>query len=71
MLPEHAPYHGTAAGEVIRDHDLALGYVLLHDPTALPCYTTLPEAQQAAVRFTQADLGFNHGWLVQAITNMP
>ena len=25
---EHAPYHGHAAGETIRDHDLALGYVL-------------------------------------------
>lgn len=66
VLAQHAPFHGNAAGDVIRDHDLALGYVLLHDPTALPCFAALPEAQQAAVRFTQADLSFNHGWLVQA-----
>jgi hypothetical protein len=66
VAPEHAPYAGVGAGEVIRDHDAALGYVLTHDPTSLPCYAALPPAQQAAVRFTQADLGFNHGWLVQA-----
>lgn len=117
VTSEHAPFHGHAEGEAIRDHDLALGCacdaathsptylpiqppfpqsplpllhcsgtcascfqcgsrhpffrcgradVLLHDPAALPCYASMPPAQQASVRFTQADLGFNHGWLVQA-----
>eukprot|EP00966_Prymnesium_polylepis_P226314 5235271-Prymnesium_polylepis.1 len=66
VLPEHAPYHGLVTGDVIRDHDLALGYVLSHDPLALPCFAALSEGQQNAVRFTQADLSFNHGWLVQA-----
>ena len=54
------------AGSVINDHDAALAYVLQHDPNALPCYAALPPAQRHAVRFTQAELGFNHGWLVQA-----
>ena len=66
VLPEHAPFFGHNAGDVIRDHDLALGYVMLHDPSALPSFVSLPPEQQRAVRFTQADLGFNHGWLVQA-----
>jgi len=66
VLPEHAPFHGHAAGDKIRDHDLALAYILQHDPTALPSYAALPDVQRRAVAFTQADLGFNHGWLVQA-----
>ena len=49
------------------DHDMALAYVLLCDPEALPSYALLPEEQRAPLRFTQADIGFNHGWLVQAI----
>ena len=65
VLPEHAPYHGYGAGEAIKDHDLALGYVLECDPSALPSFDCLHREQQAAVRFTQAELGFNHGWLVQ------
>ena len=28
VLPEHAPFCGFAAGDVINDHDVALGYVL-------------------------------------------
>jgi hypothetical protein len=66
VLPEHAPYADHAAGEVIVDHDLALGYVLLHDVEALPCIAMLQPHQQAAVRFTQAQMEYNHGWLVQA-----
>ena len=51
---------------MIADHDVALAYVLEKDPEALPCYVALPPGQRAAVLFTQAQLGFNHGWLVQA-----
>ena len=40
--------------------------VLTHDAEALPGFAELPAEQQAPVRFTQADLAFNHGWLVQA-----
>ena len=32
----------------------------------MPGFNELPAEQQAPVRFTQADLAFNHGWLVQA-----
>lgn len=66
VLAEHAPYRGYRAGDVLTDHDLALGYVLQHDVEALPCVAALPVPAQAAIRFTQSDLGFNHGWLVQA-----
>ena len=51
---------------MIRDHDAALGYVLKHDKDALPSYADLPQEQRKPVRFTQAELAFNHGWLVQA-----
>ena len=63
---EDSPYHGHLAGDRIIDHDLALAYVLEHDVGALPSVAALPAHQQAAVRFTQADLCFNHGHLVQA-----
>mmetsp|Transcript_22047 Transcript_22047/g.52227 ORF Transcript_22047/g.52227 Transcript_22047/m.52227 type:complete len:706 (-) Transcript_22047:132-2249(-) len=66
VLPVHAPFDGYHAGEMIYDHDAALGYVLTHDADALPSYADLPPAQRAPVRFTQAELSFNHGWLVQA-----
>jgi len=66
LLKSHSPFCGFAAGEVIQDHDLALGYVLTHDVGALPCIAALPAEQQQPVRFTQAKMGFNHGWLVQA-----
>ena len=32
----------------------------------LPCFDALPAELQRPIRFTQAKLGFNHGWLVQA-----
>lgn len=70
LLPEVAEaddgYHGMTTGAVIHDHDLALGYVLQKDGAALPSFDGLPPRQRAAVMFTQAELGFNHGWLVQA-----
>ena len=70
MLPtvgkEHAPYLGYKEGEKINDHDAALGYVLEYDVEAFPSFDMLPEAHQNSIRFTQAKLGFNHGWLVQA-----
>eukprot|EP00966_Prymnesium_polylepis_P038285 888148-Prymnesium_polylepis.1 len=66
VLAKHAPYLGHGAGTVIRDHDVALGYVLLHDAEALPCYAALPPKMRKPIAFTQAELGFNHGWLVQA-----
>ena len=62
VLPVHAPFDGYHAGEMIYDHDAALGYVLTHDADALPSYADLPPAQRAPVRFTQAELSFNHGW---------
>ena len=66
MLPEHAPYQGYKAGDVIGDHDEALAYVLEHDVEALPCVAMLPPAQLAAVRFALGKMHYNHGWLVQA-----
>ncbi len=63
----HAPFAGVYdAGALIYDHDLALGYLLRHDVHALPCVGLLSPAQQHPIIFTQAKLGFNHGWLVQA-----
>ena len=62
VLPVHGPFNGYQAGEMIYDHDAALGYVLTHDVDALPSYADLPPAQRAPIRFTQAELSFNHGW---------
>ena len=67
----HAPFAGVSAGATIIDHDLALAYVLEHDPTALPSFDVLPRTEQDSIRFTQAQLGFNHGWLVQVRCNLP
>ena len=66
VQPSHAPYSGFGAGAVINDHDIALGYVLHHDAEALPSFASLTRDQKKPVEFTQAKLGFNHGWLVQA-----
>ena len=66
VCAEHAPYLGYEAGATIYDHDLALGYVLRHDATSLPCVGLLDASQQRPILFTQAKLGFNFGWLVQA-----
>ena len=35
-------------------------------PSELPSFASLPERQRGVICFTQAKLGFNHGWLVQA-----
>ena len=59
-------YLGYKAADVINDHDVALGYVLAHHAHLLPSFASLPLAQQLSVRFTQAKMQFNHGWLVQA-----
>jgi len=66
VLPEHAPYANVTSGSLIHDHDLALGYVLEHDPECLPAFAKLDPSQQRPIKFTQAKLNFNHGWLVQA-----
>jgi len=66
VQPEHAPFYGIPAGNVILDHDLALAYMLEHYPNALPSYRALPKASQELVLFTQGKLNFNHGWFVQA-----
>ena len=63
---DHAPYAGFAAGEEIRDHDLALAYVLDRFPALLPSYAGLPPDARRAVLFTQGKMHFNHGWFVQA-----
>eukprot|EP00449_Zooxanthella_nutricula_P062065 CAMPEP_0198556546 /NCGR_PEP_ID=MMETSP1462-20131121/86962_1 /TAXON_ID=1333877 /ORGANISM="Brandtodinium nutriculum, Strain RCC3387" /LENGTH=56 /DNA_ID=CAMNT_0044287299 /DNA_START=43 /DNA_END=210 /DNA_ORIENTATION=- len=44
--PEHAPYKGCLANEVIRDHDVALSYVMEHYPALLPSYQGLAPAEQ-------------------------
>jgi len=65
-LDEDDGYLGMAAGTTIHDHDIALGYVLARDGGAIPCFERLDARQRAAIQFTQAELGFNHGQLVQA-----
>jgi len=57
---------GYKPGEVITDHDVALGYVLEHLPDALPSYAGLPQKQKDSVKFTQCNMEYNMGWLVQA-----
>ena len=66
VLAEHGPFEGYESGSPVIDHDTALAYVLTHDAEALPSFSALPANQQRSVLFTQAYLGFNHGWLVQA-----
>mmetsp|Transcript_73505 Transcript_73505/g.202919 ORF Transcript_73505/g.202919 Transcript_73505/m.202919 type:complete len:374 (-) Transcript_73505:218-1339(-) len=62
----HGPYCGYKPGEVIADHDLALGYVMEHYPHALPSFVGLPAKQRSSVKFTQSNMEYNMGWLVQA-----
>jgi len=59
-------YEGFSPGEEIFDHDLALAYVLDRSPFLLPSYAIMTAEQQKSVRFTQSEMGFNAGWLVQA-----
>jgi len=66
VQPEHAPYHGYAAGDRIWDHDVALSYVIEHFPELMPSFSWLSPSQQRAILFTQSKMHFNHGWFVQA-----
>jgi len=59
-------YRKYAVDSVISDHDNALAYLLERHPETLPSYAVLRPAQQKVIRFTQCELGFNAGWLVQA-----
>jgi len=59
-------YQGYKAGEKIQDHDMALAYILDRHPHILPSFRILTREQQRLVRFTQSEMGFNAGWLVQA-----
>jgi len=63
---QHAPYHNFRAGDVINDHDIALGYILEKYGSVLPSFKDLGVEMQRTIRFTQVKIGFNHGWLVQA-----
>lgn len=65
---EHSPYRGYVTGDMINDHDMALAYILETSALAatLPSYEAIPERQQRTICFTQAKIGFNHGWLVRA-----
>jgi len=62
----HGNYHGYVPGDEIGDHDHALSYVMDHFPELLPSFNGLDEEEQRSVLFTQCELCFNHGWLVQA-----
>ena len=66
VAAEHAPYLGFKEGDVINDHDIALGYLLDHYSHLLPSFTGLTPENRKSVRFTQSKMSFNHGWLVQA-----
>jgi len=63
---EHGDYGDYKVGDVISDHDVALGYILEHYQDALPSYAGLPERQRQSVKFTQCNMAYNMGWLVQA-----
>ena len=60
-------WRAGCGADVINDHDMALFYVLEHYGEHLPSFAALPPEQQRAVAFTQAKMGFNHGWLVQVV----
>jgi len=70
LLPQvqepHAPYHGYGEGDTIGDHDHALAYLMDYYPHLLPSFKDLNADEKRAVKFTQCDICFNHGWFVQA-----
>jgi len=66
VQPEHAPYHDYAAGDMIGDHDEALSYVMDYYPELLPSFNGLSDEEKKSVQFTQCEICFNQGWLVQA-----
>lgn len=61
-----ASYHGYTVGETVTDHDIALSYIMEFHPSVLPSFAGLPKRQQDSLRFTQAKMDYNMGWLVQA-----
>jgi len=63
---EHSPYQNYLTGDTIGDHDIALSYVMDHFPELLPSFHALEAEEKRSVSFTQCQLCFNHGWLVQA-----
>jgi len=63
---KHERYGDYKAGDQIGDHDMALGYILEHYPTALPSFAGLEKVHQDSIRFTQGKMEYNMGWLVQA-----
>ena len=67
----YAPYRGYQAGDRINDHDIALAFVLETFGQELPSYKSVPTNQQRVICFTQAEIGFNHGWLVQVRSYSP
>ena len=66
VKPEHAPYLGFKEGDVINDHDIALGYVLDFHSHLLPSFVAMREHDQKTIRFTQSKMSFNHGWCAAA-----
>jgi len=64
--PRIREFCGYKAGDVITDHDVALGYILEHHPDMLPSFDGLPKHQRDSVKFTQCTMEYNMGWLVQA-----
>jgi len=62
----HAPYHGYHTGDEIHDHDVALAYILENYPHLMPSFQTLQKSSRDLVIFSQTEMGFNHGWFVQA-----
>ena len=54
------------AGDVINDHDIALGYVLDFHSHLLPSFVAMREHDQKTIRFTQSKMSFNHGWCAAA-----
>merc|ERR1712113_72741 len=69
LLPVVSPavgdFQGYKTGETINDHDVALSYVLQHNPDVLPSYSGLPPDQQEAIKFCHCKMSYNMGWLVQ------
>ena len=62
----HKCMSGFKEGDLINDHDTALGYLLTFHAEVLPSFSECTPNDQRTIRFTQAKMAFNHGWLVQA-----
>eukprot|EP00930_Biecheleria_cincta_P086302 TRINITY_DN7560_c0_g1_i1.p1 TRINITY_DN7560_c0_g1~~TRINITY_DN7560_c0_g1_i1.p1 ORF type:complete len:874 (-),score=118.32 TRINITY_DN7560_c0_g1_i1:166-2787(-) len=65
VLPQHGSYAGYGSGEVIKDHDAAISYILTMFPGLLPSFKGLEPGQRAPILFAQSEMGFNNGQLVQ------